>query len=79
MSVAGRLVLVAGATSTSGHAACRVLAEAGARVIGVGRDADKLGALKDVRTEVCRRHDPRRRRGHLHPTGCGTQRVRTHS
>lgn len=43
--VAGRTVLVAGATSTSGAAACRVLAGAGARAIAVGRDPEKLAAL----------------------------------
>ncbi len=55
----GRLVLVAGATSTSGHAATRALVGAGARVVAVGRDAAKLAPLAeyahaggDVRTEV---------------------------
>lgn len=55
--VAGRLVLIAGATSASGLAAARVLASAGARVVAVGRDAGKLEALETtvpgVRTEVC--------------------------
>jgi len=40
MSVAGKIVLVAGATSASGAAACRVLTEAGARVVAVGRRPD---------------------------------------
>jgi NADP-dependent 3-hydroxy acid dehydrogenase YdfG len=61
MSVAGRLVLIAGATSASGFAATRVLTEAGARVVAVGRDPEKLRyvpvTLRDVagsvRTEVC--------------------------
>ena len=57
MSVVGRLVLIAGATSASGIAAARELARAGARVVAVGRDADKLRAVADaaagVRTEVC--------------------------
>jgi len=53
MSVAGRLVLVAGATSASGHAACRILSDAGARVVAVSRDAGTLRALSDVRSEVC--------------------------
>ena len=50
-----RLVLVAGATSTSGHAATRALTEAGARVVAVGRDAAKLEALAALGavTEVC--------------------------
>ena len=54
---AGRLVLIAGATSASGLAAARVLASAGARVVAVGRDAAKLDelarAVPGVRTEVC--------------------------
>lgn len=45
MSVAGRLVVIAGATSASGIAAVRELTGAGARVIAVGRDADKLDEL----------------------------------
>jgi len=54
-AVAGRLVLVAGATSTSGHAATRALAGAGARVVAVGRDAERLGptARLGARAEVC--------------------------
>jgi NADP-dependent 3-hydroxy acid dehydrogenase YdfG len=50
-----RLVLVAGATSTSGHATTRALIEAGARVVAVGRDAAKLGALVALgaATEEC--------------------------
>jgi len=54
---AGRLVLIAGATSVSGLAAARVLAEAGARVVAVGRDSRRLdalaGAVAGIRTEVC--------------------------
>jgi NADP-dependent 3-hydroxy acid dehydrogenase YdfG len=61
MSVAGRLVVIAGATSASGIAAARELVTAGARVVAVGRDADKLRAVADavpdgvgsIRTEVC--------------------------
>lgn len=61
MSVAGRLVVIAGATSASGSAAMHELTSAGARVIAVGRDADTLdelvrdhaGAVGTVRTEVC--------------------------
>lgn len=62
MSVAGKLVVVAGATSESGLAACSLLAEEGARVVAVGRDPEKLRALAvalregagpPVRTAVC--------------------------
>ncbi len=61
MSVAGRLVVIAGATSASGIAAVHELKRAGARVIAVGRDADKLdelfrddaGSVGSVSTEVC--------------------------
>ena len=54
MSVAGRLVVIAGATSATGSAAARALIEGGARVVAVGRDAAKLGQLPDaVATEVC--------------------------
>jgi len=53
----GRLVLIAGATSTSGLAAARALAGAGARAVAVGRDPEKLDRLAEavpgVRTEVC--------------------------
>ncbi|HKP07719.1 MAG TPA: SDR family oxidoreductase [Microbacterium sp.] len=67
--VAGRTVLIAGATSASGLAATEVLRAAGARVVAVGRDAAKLAELREalgtdasslvsepagaVRTEVC--------------------------
>ncbi len=66
MSVAGKVVVIAGATSASGIAAVHELARAGARVIAVGRDLDKLDELLrlddgevdadaagTVRTEVC--------------------------
>ncbi len=59
MSVSGKLVVVAGATSASGRAAASVLAGSGARVVAVGRDADKLqqfsaaAELSAVRIEVC--------------------------
>jgi len=43
--IANRLVLVAGATSTSGLTCARALTAAGARVVAVGRDAGKLDAL----------------------------------
>lgn len=52
--LAGRLVLIAGATSTSGAAAAHRLVAAGARVIAVGRDEERLAALAGPRvwTEV---------------------------
>ena len=55
-SVAGRVVLLAGATSASGLAAARALAAAGAQVVAVGRSAEKLAGLDGiagVRVEVC--------------------------
>ena len=45
MSVASRLVVIAGATSASGMTAVRELTRAGARVIAVGRDSQKLDEL----------------------------------
>lgn len=57
MSVAGKLVVVAGATSASGLAAARALTDAGARVVAVGRSGDTLRDMADavagLRTEVC--------------------------
>lgn len=55
MSVAGRLVLIAGATSASGLAATRALVSAGARVVAVGRDAAKLEPVvaAGASAEVC--------------------------
>lgn len=54
--VAGRVVLIAGATSASGLAAARALAEARARVVAVGRDEDRLAelaqAVPGIRVEV---------------------------
>ena len=44
-SVAGRTVLVAGATSAAGIAVCAELASAGARVLAVGSNAERVGAL----------------------------------
>lgn len=50
-------MLVAGATSASGLASARVLRGAGARVVAVGRDAERLTALgvavPGLHTEVC--------------------------
>jgi len=55
--LADRVVLIAGATSVSGLAAARALASAGARVVAVGHDSDKLDALAGevpgIRAEVC--------------------------
>ncbi|MBN9155073.1 MAG: SDR family oxidoreductase [Microbacterium sp.] len=53
--VSGKLVLVAGATSTSGHAAVRALVGAGARVVAVGHDPAKLEevAALGAATEGC--------------------------
>lgn len=45
MSVRDRVVLIAGATSASGHAVARALVGAGARVVAVGRDPAKLAGL----------------------------------
>ncbi|WP_062530836.1 SDR family NAD(P)-dependent oxidoreductase [Demequina rhizosphaerae] len=52
--VAGRTVLVAGATSPVGHAAVRALTAADARVIAAGRSAERLSPLAALgaRTEV---------------------------
>lgn len=53
--VAGRTVVIAGATSASGAAAVRVLAAEGARVIAVGRDDARLAPLRALgaQTAVC--------------------------
>ena len=57
MSVSGKLVVIAGATSASGRAAASELKMNGARVVAVGRDGGKLKDLSDalggLRTEVC--------------------------
>lgn len=47
MSVADRLVIISGATSASGLAATRELLAAGARVIAVGHDPEKLERLEE--------------------------------
>ncbi|MET0812380.1 MAG: SDR family oxidoreductase [Microbacterium sp.] len=53
--LAGRTVLIAGAASASGLAATRALVGAGARVVAVGRSADRLDAVRGAgaETEVC--------------------------
>ncbi len=55
--VAGRRVVVAGATSASGIAACRALADAGATVVAVGSNPERLDHLAlevaGIGTELC--------------------------
>jgi 3-oxoacyl-[acyl-carrier protein] reductase len=46
MSVDGRVVVVAGATSSSGVATARALVSAGARVIAVGSNVERLSAFE---------------------------------
>jgi 3-oxoacyl-[acyl-carrier protein] reductase len=47
-AVAGRTVLIAGATSTAGVAVAAALAGAGARVLAVGTNADRLQRVLEV-------------------------------
>lgn len=42
----GRTVLIAGATSASGHVVARALLDAGARVVGVGSDQGRIDAME---------------------------------
>lgn len=51
-SVAGRTVLIAGATSASGHAVADALLKAGARVIAVGSNAERLAAMATDRPAI---------------------------
>ena len=57
LRLAGRTVLIAGATSVAGLAVAAALSNAGARVIGVGSNPERLLALQDtvpgVLTRVC--------------------------
>lgn len=57
MSVAGRVVVVAGATSSSGVATSRALVAAGARVVAVGSNVERLSAFErsvpGAATRVC--------------------------
>jgi 3-oxoacyl-[acyl-carrier protein] reductase len=57
MSVEGRVVVVAGATSSSGVATSRALVSAGARVVAVGSNVERLSAfgrtVPDAATRVC--------------------------
>ncbi|KJC64926.1 SDR family oxidoreductase [Agreia bicolorata] len=57
MSVEGRVVVVAGATSSSGVATARALISAGARVVAVGSNVERLSAFErsvaGAATRVC--------------------------
>ncbi|SKA89001.1 NADP-dependent 3-hydroxy acid dehydrogenase YdfG [Agreia bicolorata] len=57
MSVDGRVVVVAGATSSSGVATARALISAGARVVAVGSNVERLSAFErsvaGAATRVC--------------------------
>ncbi|WP_374947952.1 SDR family NAD(P)-dependent oxidoreductase [Agreia sp.] len=57
MSVVGRVVVVAGATSSSGVATARALVGAGARVVAVGSNVERLSAfersVQGAATRVC--------------------------
>lgn len=57
-SLHGRRVLVTGASSGLGQAACRLIAQAGASVIATGRDADRLQATVESLAPV--EHEPHR-------------------
>lgn len=52
MSVAGRTIVLAGATSASGLTVARALVDAGARVIATGRSSERLRPLQDAGAEV---------------------------
>ena len=56
MAVAGRTVLIAGATSTSGRAVARALLDAGARVVAVGSDEERIRALEQELPGVLGEH-----------------------
>ena len=51
--VAGRVVVIAGASSAAGRAVAAALTAAGARVIAVGSDAGRLAEVEAARREVC--------------------------
>jgi 3-oxoacyl-[acyl-carrier protein] reductase len=57
MSVEGRIVVIAGATSSSGIATARALGAAGATVVAVGSNQERLDAVAEaapsIRTRVC--------------------------
>ncbi|WP_217181149.1 SDR family NAD(P)-dependent oxidoreductase [Streptomyces sp. AC495_CC817] len=52
MTVNGRTIVLAGATSDSGLALAQALLTAGARVVATGRTAEKLSPLADAGAEV---------------------------
>ncbi|KGJ72697.1 alcohol dehydrogenase [Cryobacterium roopkundense] len=52
-AVAGRTVLIAGASSAAGRATATALTEAGARVIAVGSNADRLQSVSAEAHYVC--------------------------
>ncbi|KDA07016.1 alcohol dehydrogenase [Microbacterium sp. CH12i] len=52
MGVAGRTVLLAGATSASGLAVAKALLDSGARVVATGRSGDRLAPLSDAGARV---------------------------
>jgi len=51
-SVAGRTVLIAGATSTAGLAVAAALADAGAHVVAVGSNQERLQSVRAVDSEA---------------------------
>ncbi|MEJ3405785.1 SDR family NAD(P)-dependent oxidoreductase [Rathayibacter sp. YIM 133350] len=52
MTVAGRTVLIAGATSVAGRAVAAALVDAGARVVSVGTNSERLAAVRSSRPEI---------------------------
>jgi NAD(P)-dependent dehydrogenase (short-subunit alcohol dehydrogenase family) len=56
VAVAGRTVLIAGATITSGRAVARALHDAGARVVAVGSDEERIRALEQELPGVLGEH-----------------------
>lgn len=56
MTVAGRTVLIAGATSASGRAVARALLDAGARVVAVGSDEARIRTLEQELPGVLGEH-----------------------
>jgi NADP-dependent 3-hydroxy acid dehydrogenase YdfG len=52
MTVTGRTIVIAGATSEAGLTVARALMDEGARVVATGRDADRLVPLADAGAQV---------------------------
>ncbi|MFF3027223.1 SDR family oxidoreductase [Microbacterium sp. NPDC057944] len=52
MSVSGRTIVIAGATSDAGLVVARALLTAGARVVATGRSASRLAPLADAGAEI---------------------------